>query len=88
MEDYRKEVKIKALQAAKAKAQYLCESIGEKVGQALLIKEIEDGGYRPPMMERTMMSNMAMDAAPTANEGLDFQKIKIRYEMQAQFAIQ
>jgi uncharacterized protein len=88
MEEYRKEIKIKALQAAKAKAQYLCESIGEKMGQALYIQEIEDTGYRPPIMERAMMSNMAMGAAPTANEGIDFQKIKIKYEMQAQFAIQ
>ena len=88
MEEYRKEVKIKALQAAKAKAQYLCESIGEKVGAAIYIVEIGDQSYRPPMMEKMMMSNMAMDASPTANEGIDFQKIKIRYEIQAQFAIQ
>lgn len=88
MEDYRKDIKIKALQAAKAKAQYLCESIGEKLGEALYIKEIEQGDYHPPMMERALMSNMAMDAGPTANEGLNFQKIKIRYEMLAQFAIQ
>ena len=89
IEDYRKDIKIKALQAAKAKAQYLCESIGEKVGAALLIKEVTDvGGYPQPTMERAMMSNMAMDAAPSANEGIDFQKIKIRFEMVAQFAIQ
>jgi hypothetical protein len=88
MEDYRKEVKIKALQAAKAKAQYLCESIGEKMGQALYIQEIENTGYPQPMMGKMMMSNMAMEGAPSANEGINFQKIKIRYEMQAQFAIQ
>ena len=55
MEEYRKDIKIKALQAAKAKAQYLCESIGEKIGAALLIKEVTDGGgYPQPMMERAM----------------------------------
>lgn len=88
IEDYRKDIKIKALQAAKAKAQYLCESIGEKVGIALYIKEIEEGDYQPPIMDRAMFSNSAMSAAPTANEGLDFQKIKIRYEILVQFAIQ
>lgn len=89
IEEYRKDIKIKALQAAKAKAQYLCESIGEKAGAALLIKEVaNDGGYPQPMMGRAMMSNMAMDADQSANEGIDFQKIKIRYEIIAQFAIQ
>ncbi len=89
MEEYRKDIKIKALQAAKLKAQYLCESIGEKAGAALLIKEVtNDGGYQQPMMARSMMSNMVMDADQSANEGIDFQKIKIRYEIIAQFAIQ
>ena len=86
MEEYRKEVKVKALQAAKAKAHYLCESIGEKVGHAIYIQEIESGSIQP--MYKNMRSNMAMDAESSANEGIDFQKITIRYEMQAQFAIQ
>jgi uncharacterized protein YggE len=86
IEDFRKDIKIKALQAAKAKAQYLCESIGEKLGNTLFVQEIESG-YQP--MYKGMASNMAMDvAAQSANEGIDFQKILIRYEMRAQFGIQ
>lgn len=88
MEEYRKEVKIKALQAAKAKAQYLCESIGEKLGTALYIKEVEENGYVRPMYQRTMEANMMMDKAGPANEGIDFQKIKIRHEIMAAFSIQ
>ncbi len=88
MEEYRKEVKIKALQAAKAKAQYLCESIGEKVGHAIYIQEI-DGGSAVPMYKGMRSNAMMMDgSAESANEGIDFQKMTIRFEIQAQFAIQ
>lgn len=89
MEEFRKEVKIKALQAAKAKAQYLCESIGEKAGPVIFIHEVDDTGNIAPYMERNMMmTNASMDASSTANEGIDFQKIKIKYHMEAHFAIQ
>ena len=87
METYRKQVKINALKAARDKANYLCESIGEKAGEALLIKEIENTYNQPVYMKEMMMSNMAMDAGGVTPSGLDFQKIKIRYEMMAQFAI-
>ena len=39
-------------------------------------------------MYKSMMSNSMRDEAMSANEGIDFQKITIRFEMQAQFAIQ
>lgn len=86
IEDFRKEVKIKALQAAKAKAQYLCESIGEKIGNTLYIQEIESGYVQP--MYKGMAANAMMSRDASANEGIDFQKITIRYEMRAQFSIQ
>ena len=86
MEEFRKQVKIMALQAAKAKAQYLCESIGEKVGAALFIQEVEGS---PIMPMRTMgFANKAMMSDQSANEGIDFQKITLRYEIRAQFALQ
>jgi uncharacterized protein YggE len=84
IEAFRKEIKTKALQAAKAKAQYLCESIGEKAGNAIHIQEIEAGSPMP--MYKSNMAMMAGDAS--ANEGVDFQKITIRSEIQATFAIQ
>ena len=89
MEEFRKEVKIKALQSAKAKANYLCESIGEKVGNALFIQEVEGNAVMPMNRNMEMAANKTMmwDNAG-ANEGIDFQKITIRCEIQAQFAIQ
>ena len=90
IEEFRKEVKIKALQSAKTKAQYLCESIGEKIGSAIFIHEIENGPENNYPMYKTMLSNNMMegDSNQGANEGIDFQKITIRYVVEAQFAIQ
>jgi uncharacterized protein len=85
IEDFRKDVKIKALQAAKSKAQYLCESIGEKVGNTLYIQEIDNGYVQP--MYKGMVANAMMSRDESANEGIDFQKIMIRYEMRATFQI-
>ena len=42
IEDFRKEVKILALKAAKDKAKYLLESINQNVGSALEIVEVSD----------------------------------------------
>lgn len=89
MNDLKKQVKVKALQDAQSKAQYLCEAIGEKAGKVLLIKEVEGNSYvpQPMMMEKRMMSGavMADDFEPS---GLEFQKITIKMEVLAQFAIQ
>ena len=88
IESFRKEVKIKALQAAKTKAQYLCESIGEKTGKTLFIQEIGSGNIMP-MYSNRMDNNSPMEMSDaSANEGIDFQKITIRYEMFARFEIQ
>src|SRR6218665_1935355 len=66
IKEFRKEIKINALKAAKEKATYLLESINEKVGDVLLIEELDDQFYAPQPM---MMSNVRMmkasgDAAP------------------------
>lgn len=89
MEEFKKQVKIQALQDARSKAQYLCEAIGEKAGKVLLIKEMEGNSYtpQPMLMEKRMMatSGMQEDFSPS---GLEFQKITISMDVLAQFAIQ
>ena len=89
IETFKKDLKIKALQAAKAKAAYLCESIGEKVGKTLLIRENSNQVYQPQPMYKMEMAMMASDgaAAPTPS-GLDFQKIKLSSEIYAEFIIE
>ncbi len=88
-EEFRKQVKINALKAAKEKATYLLESIGEKMDGVIEIKEVEDGYYAPQIMQRNFkMTAMAMESADAPQDGgLEFQKIKFSYRMLAIFKI-
>lgn len=89
-EELKKQVKIKALKDAKEKATYLLAAIDEQLGQALEIREIEDGFYYPqPIMARASMKMMATESADAAvaPSDLEFQKIKLSYRMQTVFSI-
>lgn len=88
IEQYRKEVKILAMKAAKEKASYLLEAIGEKEGKPLYIQERET--YEPEVMP--MMRGVAnlkmMDAAEVEElPEISFRKIKLKYKVFARFAI-
>lgn len=85
MESLKKELKVKALLAAKEKAGYLTAALGQKVGQALEIQEINNEYYPQPMYRaNTMMKSEAADAMPD----IDFKKIKLNYQMRTVFEIQ
>ena len=85
LEEYKKELKIKALQNAKEKAGYLLESIDQELGAAIAIYEIETGGPGHPQPFYRMEAT-AMDASG-ANTDIGFQKIKLRSEIRAVFEI-
>lgn len=89
IEQLRKDIKIKALQAAKEKAKYLLEGIGEQMGEALDIIEIDQSYSPQPVYSNMMMRSAKMDASPeaTPESTVDVQKIKVRYEMKATFRI-
>jgi|SRR5688572_5652214 len=89
METFRKEVKIKSVQAAKEKAVYLAESIGEKISGALLIEEIEIGPVYPMIRNKAnVMMEMSSDSGPYGGDtDVPFEKIKIRYETRAEFEL-
>jgi uncharacterized protein YggE len=89
IEQLRRDIKIKALQAAKEKAKYLLEGIGEQLGEAIEITEI-DNGYTPqPVYSNMMMRSAKMEMADAAmpESTIDVQKIKVRYEIKAVFKI-
>jgi uncharacterized protein len=90
IEEYRQQVKINALKAAKAKAKSMVESIGNQLGDVVFIREVNQGNYYP-MLRYKAMSNMAMDgevaSANQSGEPIGMQKIKIRYEVEAHFGI-
>lgn len=88
IEALKKELKIKALQAAKAKALYMVEALGERLGGVIDIQEVNNENYPQPMYRANLMmmkSEMA-DAGAGAPE-LDFKKIKLNYVVNTVFEI-
>jgi uncharacterized protein YggE len=88
-EEFKKQVKINALKAAKEKATYLVESVDQKLGAALEIIELEDdASYPQPMYKANMRTFAAAEAADGVQDSdIQFQKIKITYKMKAAFEI-
>ncbi|KAA2244631.1 DUF541 domain-containing protein [Chitinophaga agrisoli] len=89
MEDYRKEAKIKALQAAKTKANYLLGAIDESIAGVLEVQEINTDNYSDVRPVNTMyMANARMQAEDKAAvSDIDFKTIKVRAEVRAVFGI-
>lgn len=77
------DLKVKALQAARSKAEMLVKSIGSTVGKPIMIREWD---FDPRPMEMSNVRMQAFDdqqAQPTA-----FRKIKLQSQITAQFEIQ
>ncbi|MEM9830068.1 MAG: SIMPL domain-containing protein [Bacteroidota bacterium] len=87
-EKYERELKIKALQNAKAKAEYLLRGIDEQLGGVLQVTEIA-AGNQPPVYRNLSYARMEMaDSESVPAPDIGFQKIKLRYEVRAVFEIQ
>ncbi len=84
IEKYRKEVKIKAMKAAKDKADYLLNAIGERTGKPIYIQE---RSYQPYYRGRSNMMVKSAGYSAEADYQLDFQKMTLRYEVFARFEI-
>lgn len=82
---YRKQAKIEALQAAKEKAAYLLEGIGEQLGEVISITEPQENPFVPGYSQR-LVSNIS-SAAPESGSIENIRKIKLRYEITARFGI-
>lgn len=90
IEQLRKEVKTKALSAAKTKAEYLAKSIGEELGEVLLIQEI-DNNYQNYYSNTAIEFSNNLSNSPLvevmSTSSPSFQKIKLRYEMKVEFKL-
>jgi uncharacterized protein YggE len=89
LQEFKKQLKIQAVKAAREKANYLAEAIGEKAGEAIMINEPNEvGNFPQPMYANMMMkesANARDEAAPEAN--IDFKKMKLQFEVSATFAL-
>ena len=86
---HRQQVKIEAMKAAKSKASALCEAIGEKAGKAIYIREINRAYYAGRMNIAASNAVMKIEGNSTRAKDLnvDFQKLKLEYEIEAKFRI-
>lgn len=89
IEVLKKELKIKALQAAKLKATYLVEALGDKLGSVIDIQEINNESFPQPIYRNTMMmmKSAGADAESAPSQDIDFKKIKLSYVMNTVFEI-
>jgi len=85
LQELRKEVKIMAVQAAKDKATYLLESIGEKPGRVLSIEEVDSYGYGNYSLSQ--QSNAIAHTSSSGEEIENLAMIKLRFEIKAKFEI-
>ena len=85
--EYRKQLKIQAVRAAREKAGYLTAAIDEKLGEAVTINEPVE--YQPQPYYNLRASNMVMKEAGDADDvaNADFTKIKLKYDVTVVFAI-
>lgn len=79
---YRRQGKIEALKAAREKATYLVEAMGQKLGEVIRIVEPVSNSVSPYGNFRAQ-SNVSLGTAATEQ----YRIIKLRYEMTARFAI-
>jgi len=87
IEYLRNDLKLQALVAAKTKATFMLNGIGEKVGQPISITEFEDNNFPQPRNVMYMAkSNMAADGVAPESD-IDAKLIKLTYRVSAVFEI-
>lgn len=93
MTEYRKQLKIAAVKAAKEKALYLTEAVNEKIGPAITIEEPTDLelGSNNIQANNTLPTynfNTKYFTVQTDSPGIDFKKIKLQFHVNIVYALQ
>jgi len=93
MTEYRKQLKIQAVMAAKNKATYLTLAINENLGPAITVKEPDESTTRyvsgsNGIYSQVNVSNAVSKDYYSGKFDIDFKTIKLRYEVNVIFALQ
>ena len=87
IEEYKQDVKVKAIKAAKEKAKNLAEAIGQQVGKAIYIQERNFRPYR-----NKQLANFAFETKSSIVQSdmpeMDFEKIMLEYEIFVKFVLE
>ena len=89
IEPLKKSLKVKALQSAREKATYMAEAVGEKLGGALEIQEINNESFPQPIYRANyaMRAQSADASFESSMPEIDFKKIKLNYQMRTVFEL-
>lgn len=89
MPEYRKQLKILAVKAAREKANYLAEAINEKAGEAVEIEEPDEtsGVSVHAYSSQARVSSNAVYSTGSGSS-VDFKKMRLRFEVSVVFALQ
>ena len=91
--EYRKQLKIQAIKAAKEKGIYLSEAIGERIGEAITINEPAENQFDSYDNARINVANgfyykgLDQDNVSSKIQEVDFKKIRLRFEVEVVFAL-
>jgi uncharacterized protein len=95
--ELRKQLKIMAVKAAKEKAVYLSESVNERLGEAITITEPEEyassdvvsGRYKANLNSNFSMKEVSKydSYGGVTDGGIDYRKIKLRFEVKVLYAL-
>ena len=89
IKNYKKEVRIKAIKAAKEKADYLLHAIGQKRGKALQVYEHEAGHYDYKVNRSIrQQANALFEQFSHESQKLQFQIIKLQASVFVKFGIE
>ncbi len=90
---FRTEVKINAIKAAKEKAASLTNAIGQDIGKAIYIQEL-DNRFAPFQAKAAGLSNIVVrgygdtDGLEAGQPEIEFEKIKLEYSILARFEVE
>jgi uncharacterized protein len=89
MDEYRHEVKVKAIKAAKEKAESLTKAINQSIGRAIFIQELDYVLYdkRVSNIQIRGASSFYSGNAPAKILDIDFEKLKLEYAILARFEL-
>lgn len=74
MDEHRREVKIRAIKVAKSKAEALAEAIGQKIGRALYISEVQTNYYPA---QSNVTNTVYKQKAEVDFEDINFENLKV-----------
>ena len=87
IEQFRREVKIKAVTDAKSKAEYIALAINQTIGRAIYIQELDNNANINRTSNSISIRGTSSIYGSNAETDVDFEKIKIEFSILCRFEL-